>query len=148
MDWARALLLAGFHVARLDMVRCLRSRTTVAGMPGSAEASSASRRRGATVRRRVNSRVDDTTARPTDTCTPSSSVYITGTTTSVSTVDEITPPSTVAARGARRSAPSPSWNAVGVSDAAMVRLVIRMARNRAGPASTSAARIGIPRARL
>ena len=65
-------------------------------------------------------------------------------TSSVSTVEVITPPMTATPSGARNCAPSPRPSATGTMPAMRAKVVMRMGRRRMAPASTSASRSGIP----
>ncbi len=61
-----------------------------------------------------------------------------GTNTRVNSVEEMTPPMTAAASGARDSAPDSIFRTSGNIANTMADVVIRMGRNRNRPASTKA----------
>ena len=60
--------------------------------------------------------------------------YATGTTISVSSVDVISPPMVAIEMGERNSLPSPVPAADGIMPRIMAMVVIRIGRNRTGPA--------------
>lgn len=71
-----------------------------------------------------------------------------GTTSSVSTVDDSTPPITATAMGARNDAPMPVLSAVGSIPNTIAALVISTGRSRRGPAFRIAASGSSPSSRM
>ena len=65
-------------------------------------------------------------------------MYIVGTRTRVSSVEEMTPPMTAAASGARDSAPASNFSTNGIMANTTEAVVITMGRRRKRPASTRA----------
>ena len=77
-------------------------------------------------------------------CKPSIQVKITGITTRVNIVEVIKPPITAIAIGLRTPEPAPIPRAIGIIQAIIAIVVIKIGRNRATPESSVASYIGFP----